>query len=245
MACLSAPHLRSGSIGRVYNVYGPIIWTRHSINQALSIYMAEVHHQPQDSRPLVVAPTDVLQFVRTTMDDKHPSEDYLELIHLAAIMVGLPVLSSIRRSGALNRARWMAKAIDALKIELLFWGNEEVLHLSGRQLQGLQRFNRFVILVYIQSWYTCSLAVDAAFNDIALILRLQDYYDVELSRIGLRMMVRHSWYLSPELASLVLFSNNVHDEVKVKLVAGMQQDRGRHLLSSTTHYNFTLYFYLH
>ena len=165
------------------------------------------------------------------MDDKHPREDYLELIHLAAIMVGLPVVSSIRRPGALNRARWMAKAIYALKIELLFRGNEEALHLTGRQLQDLQRFNRFVILVYIQSWYSCSLAVDAAFNDIALIHRLQEYDDVELSRVGLRMMVRHSWYLSPELASLALFSNHVHDEVKVQLVAGMQQDRGRHLLT--------------
>ena len=35
------------------------------------------------------------------MDDKHPREDYLELIHLAAIMVGLPVVSSIRRPGGL------------------------------------------------------------------------------------------------------------------------------------------------
>ena len=54
---------------------------------------------------------------------------------------------------------------------------------------------------------------------------------MELSRVGLRMMVRHSWYLSPELASLALFSNHVHDEVKIQLVAGMQQDRGRHLLT--------------
>ena len=64
-----------------------------------------------------------------------------------------------------------------------------------------------------------------------MIHRLQEYDDVELSRVGLRMMVRHSWYLSPELASLALFSNHVHDEVKVQLVAGMQQDRGRHLLT--------------
>ena len=180
---------------------------------------------------LVDAPTDVLQFLRTTMDAKHPREDYLELIHLAANMVGLPVVSSLRRPGALNRARWMAKAIYALKIELLFRGNEEALHLTGRQLQGLQRFNRIVILVYIHSWYSCSLAVDAAFNDIALIHRLQEYDDVELSRVGLRMMVRHSWYLSSELSSLALFSNHVHGEVKVQLVAGMQQDRGRHLLT--------------
>ena len=155
----------------------------------------KLHHQPQDTSPLVVAPTDVLQFLPTTMDDKLLREDYLELIHLAAIMVGPPVVSSRRRSGALNRARWMGEAIYALKIELLFGGNEEALHITGRHLQGLQRFNRFVILVYIQSWFSCSLAVDAAYNDIALIHRLQEYDDLELSRVGLRIMVRHSWYL--------------------------------------------------
>ena len=165
----------------------------------------KLHHQPQDTSPLVVAPTDVLLFLRTTTDDKHPSEDYLDLIHLAAIMVGLQVVSSIRWPGSLNRTRWMAKAIYALKIDLLFRGNEEALHLTGRQLQGFQRFKQFVILVWIQSWSSCNLAVDAAFKDIALIHRLQEYDELELSRVGLRMMVRHSWYLSPELALLALF----------------------------------------
>ena len=190
----------------------------------------KLHHQPQDTSPLIDAPTDVLQFLRTTMDAKHSREDYLELIHLAAKMVGLPVVSSLRRPGALTRARWMAKALYALKI--LFRGNEEASHLTGRQLQGLQLFNRFVVLVYIQSWYSCRIAVDAAFNDITLIHQLQEYNDVELSRVGLRMMVRHSWYHSPELAPLALLSKHVLNELKGQLVAGEQQDRGSHVLTN-------------
>ena len=91
-------------------------------------------------------------------------------------MVGLQVVSSLRRPGALNRGHWMAKAIYALRIELIFRENEEALHQTGRQLQCLQRLNRFVNLVYIQSWYSCSL--DAAFNDIVLIHRLEEYDDV-------------------------------------------------------------------
>ena len=55
----------------------------------------KLHHQPQDTSPLVDAPTDVLQFLRSTMDGKHSREDYLELIHLAAKMVCLPVVSSL------------------------------------------------------------------------------------------------------------------------------------------------------
>ena len=42
LAYLSAPHLRSTSIGRVYSVYGPVIWSRYSIIQTLSINMAEI-----------------------------------------------------------------------------------------------------------------------------------------------------------------------------------------------------------
>ena len=62
-------------------------------------------------------------------------------------------------------------------------------------------------------------------------MRLQEYDDAELSCVGLRMIVRHSWYLSPKLSSLAIFSNHVPDKIKVKLVAGMQQDRGSHLLT--------------
>jgi hypothetical protein len=46
-------------------------------------------------------------------------DDYRELLCLAALIVGLPVKFAIRKPGALHRARWMAKAIYSLKIELL------------------------------------------------------------------------------------------------------------------------------
>ena len=72
---------------------------------------SKLHHQPQDARPVVEAPLDILRFLQTTMDSKHPREDFLELIHLAARAVGLPVAASLQRHGALHRARWMAKAI--------------------------------------------------------------------------------------------------------------------------------------
>ena len=151
----------------------------------------KLHHQPQDTSPLIVAPTYLLQFLRTTMDAKHSRKDYLEWIHLAAKMVGLPVVSSLRRPGALTRARWMAKALYALKI--LFRGNEEASHLTGRQLQGLQLFNRFVVLVYIQSWYSCRLAVDAAWSSDQSTLDGKSSLRVEDSLPGKRGSIASHW----------------------------------------------------
>lgn len=93
----------------------------------------------------------------------------------------------------------------SLKIEHLFNINEATLHLTARELQGLQQFNQFVVCVYIQLWYTSHSAANATVNNIHLLQRLNGYKDVALQNVGLNIMLRHSWYLSPEQATLVLF----------------------------------------
>ena len=95
--------------------------------------------------------------------------------------------STIRKPGAIHRARWMAKAFYALKIELLFEGNETVMQLTACELQGPQRFNRFVVLVYIRPWFTNHQStVDAAANDIHLIGTLKSLDDNGLKSAGLK-----------------------------------------------------------
>ncbi|KAK0040915.1 hypothetical protein Bpfe_029657 [Biomphalaria pfeifferi] len=116
-------------------------------------------------------------------------------------------------------------------MQLLLDGNENVLQLTDQQLQGIQRFNHFVLKVYIQSWFTCCSAVDAAVNDISLINRLHDYEEVHLCKIGLMMIKRHSWYLSNEMATLCLLSDLVSLENKAALVTAMISERGPHLLT--------------
>jgi hypothetical protein len=74
------------------------------------------------------------------------------------------------------------------------------------------------------------MVVDAPFNDMSLIQRLREYDDEALKFAGLNMMKRHSWYLTPELATLVLFSDKVTCDVKTHLVASMTRDRGLHKL---------------
>ena len=56
---------------------------------------------------------------------------------------------------------------------------------------------------------------------------------LERPLLWLVCLVRHSWYLSPELASLALFSNHVHNELKVPIDASTRcrnaaRNRGSH-----------------
>jgi hypothetical protein len=189
------------------------------------------HHVPQaQASPLITADDDLKSFISEHMTVNHSRDDYLELLNLAGLMVGLDIRAPIRKPGAMHRARWMAKAIYSMKMELLFCGNESAFTLTARELQGLQRFNRFVVCIYIRSWFTCRMVVDAPFNDMSLIQRLREYDDEALKFAGLNMMKRHSWYLTPELATLVLFSDKVTCDVKTHLVASMTRDRGLHKL---------------
>jgi len=61
----------------------------------------------------------VKAFISEQLQTNHSREDYYELLSLAALMIGLDIKVNIRKPGALHRARWMAKAIYSLKIELL------------------------------------------------------------------------------------------------------------------------------
>jgi hypothetical protein len=154
------------------------------------------------------------------------------ILTLSSYLVGMTSEATIYKPGAMHRARWMSKAIYSLKMELLYEGNEAVLKLTSRELQAIKRFNRFVVGVYIESWFTSKSAVDAPVNDIRLIEKLIAFDDDGLKTAGLKAMKRHSWYLSPEVATLALFSHKASCEQKTLLVANMLEDAGSHLLTS-------------
>ena len=182
--------------------------------------------------PKIAASDSLKAFISQQLGETHAREDYKELLNLAGLLLGLAITATVRKPGALHRARWMAKAIYSMKIELLYDGNEIVLNLTGQQLQSIKRFNRFIVNVYVQSWFTARSASDAPVNDIQLIRRLQSYDDDKLRNIGLRMMARHSWYLSPETASLALFSDLLSVREKSGLMSNMSATRGPHLLKT-------------
>jgi hypothetical protein len=189
-------------------------------------------HEPNlGETPLIEVSASLQSFIMKQLTEKHPRDDYLELLQLAAYMVGLPIEAAVRRPGAVHRARWMAKALYTLKIELLYSGNEKQIKLTGCELLGIQRFNRFVIQIYLQAWFTCNSAVDAPINDLKLLDNLKQYEVEEIRATGIKWLTRHSWYISPEMATLAIFSTQLSCSEKQILVNDMTIERGQHLLT--------------
>ena len=179
-----------------------------------------MHHQPLPRLvPLVSACNKLKEFIDEQLQLGHPRDDCREFLHLAASVIGIKRSAVLLlKPGGLHRARWMAKAIYAMKIELLLEDNEIVIQLTARELQSITLINRVLVTIYIQSWFSCWIVAYAPLNDIMLIQRLHDYDDAALQSVGLKMMERHLWYISPELATSAQFSHHLSDEDKTQLV---------------------------
>lgn len=191
-----------------------------------------VTHEPQlGQTPRIEVTSSLKTFIMQQLTEKHPREDYLEFLQLAAFMIGLPTEAAVRRPGAVHRARWMAKALYTLKIELLLTGNEKQIKLTGRELLSIKRFNRFAILIYLQAWFTCNSAVEAPVNDVMILKKFKEYDDKDICKIGIKWLTRHSWYLCPEMATIALFSTQLSFSEKQLLIDGMTDSRGPHLLT--------------
>ena len=91
------------------------------------------HHEPLvQGTLLITAPDELKNFIRNKLREEHVCKDCKEFLHLAGLHIGMNIECNIRKPGAIHRARWMAKAIYSLKMELLHEGNEAVLQLTAR-----------------------------------------------------------------------------------------------------------------
>ena len=95
---------------------------------------------------------------------------------------------------------------------------EQQIHLFSKgtitspvQQLKLQIVVTFVSLIYSRWWFTWTSAVDAPWNDLNLYHNLQKYTAVYSSNSAsaLNALNHHLWYMSSEMVSLALFSNNV------------------------------------
>ena len=69
----------------------------------------------------------------------------------------------------------------------------------------------------LESWLVSRCAVDAPVNDIRLSGKRCAFDDKAIKHAGLKMMIYHSWYSSPKLATLAR-SKDKHWQEKVELV---------------------------
>ena len=155
-------------------------------------------------------------------NDLLPRDDYRELLELAFLVnpFAAPVKHTIKKPGGHNKARWMCVCIYCLK---MFWfQNQSILGYSAEFKDSLQRFVKFLLLIYVPYWFKVTLSSDAAVHDLNLYKHLLQYnnIDSESSQAALRAQSRHYWYLAPESVILwCLFGDELEQDQKGRLAA--------------------------
>lgn len=122
--------------------------------------------------------------------------------------------------GAVHHARWMAKAIYCLKI--FIFRNEFVL--TPKELNSLQQICIFIVMVYLNAWFSTTSATTAANHDLEFLKKLIEYKEINasISSATCHKITLHLWYLNDELAILSLFDETVPLEMKKKIVKAVK-----------------------
>ena len=155
------------------------------------------------------------------MSKAQPRDDYRELLELSIIALGATPYEGkdvhIRRPGALDRARWMARAIYSLKI-YLFRGQ---FHITKREATQLDAFVAFTLNIYVLHWFQAPNAANAPANDLQFLKALSGHKNKNISAVAVKAFSHHSWYLAEALAGLALFDSRISDAQKSEMVKSM------------------------
>lgn len=151
--------------------------------------------------------------------------DYAELNNLVLKFLGSFNRTAFHVPGATNNARWMSRAIYALKLYLF----RNQIDLNPEFIDALERFCMFVSLIYIKFWNQSTNVTDAPVNDIEFLKEIEQYsqIDLEISNVALTTFQRHLWYLGDELVVLALFSDKVSIKEKIDMRSMLVQRVGQ------------------
>lgn len=175
-----------------------------------------------ETDPLLHGSSEVVNFCNEQLQIIQPRADYKELLELTIVTLGCTPRRGIHfcAPGAIHRARWMAKAIYALKIYLF----REEFHLTPSKESSLRRFVIFVVMIYVRAWFTAPCAAAAPANDLRFLQNIVAYGDRAISKAAELAFTRHLWYLSEHLVVLALFDKNVSVQTKQEIVAALEND---------------------
>jgi hypothetical protein len=172
--------------------------------------------------PFLHGSSEVVNFCNEQLQIIQPRDDYKELLELTIVTLGCTPRRGVhfRAPGAIHRARWMAKAIYALKIYLF----RQEFHLTPLEKSSLRRFVVFVVTTYVRAWFTAPCAAAAPANDLRFLQNIVAYGDRAISKAAELAFTRHLWYLSEHLVVLALFDKDVSVQTKQEIVAALEND---------------------
>ena len=168
----------------------------------------------------------LLAFIDNRLDpanrDLLPRCDYKEYLELAKLFLGGSItrekgyVYSIQRPGADHHARWMSKAIYILKMSLV---QHQIPALHWKK--KVAKMALFVVFVYLEAWFSATVLVSAASNDLAFHKRADSFkaVDKKVSRSATKVLNRHTWYLKEELIALTIFDEGLPKETRDLIAA--------------------------
>lgn len=172
------------------------------------------------------AAQDMISFAQNQLNVYQPRDDYKELLNLTIIYLGgIPEKgTSFRMPAGLHRARWMAKSIYCLKILLLLFLFRHQFKLTKKEEKGIKDICNFTVTIYVKYWYQASVASSAPRNDLQLLKDLSLFENISpaLSKVALKKILGHLWYLSEELISLAFFDDEITLDTKQKMVQALK-----------------------
>lgn len=156
------------------------------------------------------------------LTEKQPRDDYKELLELTLVFLEeTPKKPAMFRApGAVHHARWMAKAIYSLKMFLF----REEFELSKQEENDLGQICVFIVTIYVEAWFSCTLPIHAPYNDFLLLQNVHHFksVDKDLSRVAIQKLQNHLWYLNPENVALAFFDQRIPNSTKAKMVEALK-----------------------
>lgn len=160
---------------------------------------------------------EIMEYAKKKLTEDLPRDDYQEFLELVIIFLGgvPPRGIFFRQPGPYHLARWMAKAIYSLK--LFIFRNQ--FKLNNKEDQSLKEICCFIIKCYVQAWFSAPNAIEAPFNDILFLRKLEAYksYNKTVADVALKKMISHLWYLNPECITFSLFDDRIDYNTKRKM----------------------------
>ena len=146
-----------------------------------------------------------------------PQEDYKELLELAIVWLGGTVEEfTLQTPGPVHHARFMAKAIYYLKMELL--ANHPFVDnmLTPTEKTEVSSIAQFVGVFYVAWWLKSPLSVSAPHSDLLAVYQMREYRKThpQIATACLKSLARHGWYLCEKLCILSLFDEDLGDCVR-------------------------------
>ena len=138
--------------------------------------------------------------------------DYLQFMKLALVLLtGDTEGFQFSQIGAIHKARWMAKGICACDMVLLknkiFSELGPTKVMTPHQAELIERFVKFICLVYIKWWVRCPLVCESGLVDLELLKDIREYPDRTVAAAAEKGLRLQLWYLTQELSPLAMFSS--------------------------------------